>query len=109
MEIWKSYGRIDAIYGNKQNVQPTLLENFGLDNEDYNELFDDNKYQVQNECETENGVENTENSVDNTENGANYTENGADNTENGANNTVNDADNTENGIDSTKHNINDIY
>ncbi|CAG8469885.1 20245_t:CDS:2 [Gigaspora margarita] len=67
------------------------------------------EHQVQNECETENGVENTENSVDNTENGANYAENGAENTENGANNTENDADNTENGIDSTKHNINDIY
>ncbi|CAG8507684.1 1546_t:CDS:2, partial [Gigaspora rosea] len=63
------YGRINAIYGNKQNVQLTLLENFGLDNEDYNELFD------------ENGADNTENSMDNTENGADDTENGADNTE----------------------------
>ncbi|CAG8797967.1 34289_t:CDS:2, partial [Gigaspora margarita] len=62
---------------------PTLLENFGLDNEDYNELFDD---QDQDECETENGPDNTENSVDNTENGANNTENGADNTENDADN-----------------------
>ncbi|RIB11781.1 hypothetical protein C2G38_2249936 [Gigaspora rosea] len=61
---------------------PTLLENFGLDNEDYNELFD------------ENGANNTENSVDDTENGANDTENGA--------------DNTENGIESTKRNINGI-
>ncbi|CAG8452369.1 10225_t:CDS:2 [Gigaspora rosea] len=76
---WKSSAHIME---ESMQYMPTLLENFGLDNEDYNELFD------------ENGANNTENSVDDTENGANDTENGA--------------DNTENGIESTKRNINAI-
>ncbi|CAG8806246.1 3078_t:CDS:1, partial [Racocetra fulgida] len=33
-ELCLYYSQIDTIYSEKQNVQPTFLENFGLNNED---------------------------------------------------------------------------
>ncbi|CAG8802340.1 22983_t:CDS:2, partial [Gigaspora rosea] len=37
------YSRLDAIYGERQNIEPTCLENFGLNYQEYiEELENDN-------------------------------------------------------------------
>ncbi|CAG8489959.1 18040_t:CDS:2 [Dentiscutata erythropus] len=65
-ELCPYYGRINILYGDKQNVQPTFLENFSLDNEDRNEIFDKHcQDQNQNENETENDLDGIGNSIKN--------------------------------------------